>query len=116
MTRGSRITSSGVPSVTTAPSSNAIIRSEMEVMRGMSCSITNIEQPVSSLIRSSRGPSASVSRWAMPEDGSSRINTVGSWAMDMARSTMRRDPVDSSATNLSRKASRLMSSMRSSTV
>ena len=67
-------------------------------------------------MRRSRGPSASVSRWAIPDEGSSRMSTVGSWAMAMARSTMRRVPVESSATNLSRKAPRFMSSMRSSTV
>jgi hypothetical protein len=67
-------------------------------------------------MRCSSGPSASVSRWAMPEEGSSSRSTSGSWAIIMARSTMRRDPVDSSRTNLSRNAPRFMSSMRSATV
>ena len=71
-------------------------------MSGMSCSITRMAHLASRWMRLMSGPSASVSFWAMPDDGSSSMSTVGSWAMDMARSTMRRDPVDSSETNLLR--------------
>ncbi len=102
MTWGLEITSSGVPSHITAPSSRAIMRSDTPVIRGMSCSMMSMAQPASFWILLSSGPRASVSRWAMPDDGSSRISTVGSWAMAMARSTMRLLPVDSSETNLSR--------------
>ncbi len=67
-------------------------------------------------MRSRSGPSASVSRWAMPDDGSSKSSTSGSWARTQARSTMRREPVDSSLTNLSAKAPRPISSTSSSTL
>ena len=65
--------------------------------------------------RSSSGPRASVSFWATPPDGSSSISTDGSWARMQARSTMRRDPVDSSPVSFSRKAPRPIRSMSSST-
>ena len=39
---------------------------------------------------------ASTSRWATPDEGSSRSTTVGAWATTAARSTSRRVPVDSS--------------------
>ena len=42
-------------------------RSEIEPINGMSCSITNNEHPVSCCTLSNSGPSASVSRCAMPE-------------------------------------------------
>ena len=51
----------------------------------------------------------------MPEEGSSSSRTTGSWASTQPRSTMRRDPVDSSEMNLSRKATRPISSRSSST-
>ena len=44
---------------------------------GMSCSMTRIAQPSSSRSRRISGPSASASRWAMPDDGSSSSSTVG---------------------------------------
>ena len=68
----------------------------------MSCSMTTIEQPVSACTRRSSGPSASVSRWATPADGSSRRTTAGSCASRQASSTMRRVPVDSSPVGRSR--------------
>ena len=64
----------------------------MALISGMSCSITIIEQPVASRTRSSTGPSASVSRWATPDDGSSSSRTAGRCARTHARSTMRRLP------------------------
>ena len=66
-------------------------------------------------MRSSSGTSASDSRCAMPLDGSSSRTTVGRWATTQARSTTRRDPVDSSRTNFERKAPRPSRSMSSST-
>ena len=62
-----------------------------------------------------RGRAPRTSRWAMPLDGSSSSTTVGRWATTQARSTTRREPVDSSRTNLVRNASRCSSSMSSST-
>ena len=78
------------------------------VSSGTSCSMTRRLAPSASRMRSSSGPSASASRWAMPLDGSSSRSTVGWWARTQARSTMRRLPVESSRTNLSRKAPRPM--------
>ena len=72
------------------------------VMSGMSCSITRMLAPVISRMRTRSGPSASVSRWAMPDDGSSNRITLGSIPIWQARSTMRRLPVERSDTNLSR--------------
>ena len=54
------------------------MRSEIELTSGMSCSISSRPAPVMSRIRSSSGPSASVSRCAMPDDGSSNRITFGS--------------------------------------
>ena len=53
-------------------------------------------------MRVSSGPRASASRWAMPLEGSSSSTTEGRWATTQARSTTRREPVDSSRTNLVR--------------
>ena len=91
------------------------MRSEIDVINVMSCSITSRLAPVLSRIRCSNGPSASVSRWAMPEDGSSNRITVGSWASTQQRSTMRRLPVESSDTNLLANACSPINSMSSST-
>ena len=44
----------------------------------MSCSITSNAEPVISRTWRKSGPRASVSRWAIPDDGSSRSNTRGS--------------------------------------
>ena len=66
MTRGSASTSSGVPCSTTRPSSSATIWSDSEVISGMSCSMISSAQPVARWMSRSSGPSASVSRWAMP--------------------------------------------------
>ncbi len=66
-------------------------------------------------MRRSSGASASVSRWAMPLDGSSSSTTVGRWATTQARSTTRREPVDSSRANLVRNDPRPISSISSST-
>ena len=79
-----------------------MISSDTAVMSGMSCSMITIEHCVARCMSFRSGPSASVSRWATPDDGSSRSSTVGLWAMAMVRSTMRRTPVESSETNLSR--------------
>src|SRR5919109_278332 len=91
------------------------MRSARLVISGMSCSITSIEHERWSRTCRNRGPSASVSRCAMPDEGSSRITTDGRCARNAASSTMRREPVDSSLTNLSRNAPRRRSSMSSST-
>ena len=53
----------------------------------MSCSITTSAAPISSRSRRSTGASASTSRWAMPDDGSSSRITVGRWATWQARSS-----------------------------
>src|SRR5439155_12539496 len=71
MTPGSCSTSSGAPAAMTPPWSIATIRSETNDTRAMSCSITSRLAPRLSRTRSSNGPSASVSRCAMPLDGSS---------------------------------------------
>ena len=79
-----------------------MISSEIDRTSGMSCSMMTMAAPVASRTRRIMGPSASVSRWAMPEDGSSNSMTSGSCASRQQRSTMRRVPVDSSRTNLAR--------------
>jgi hypothetical protein len=99
MTRGSASTSSGGPSAITRPWSMAISRSATELISGMSCSTTTRLAPISSRRRRSSGTSASASRWAIPDDGSSSRITVGRWATWQARSTTRRVPVDNSRTN-----------------
>ena len=81
----------------------------------MSCSMMSTEHPEWACTRLSNGPSASVSRWATPPDGSSSSTTAGSWASTHASSTMRRVPVDSSPTSFSRKAPRPMAITSSST-
>ena len=58
---------------------------------------------------------ASTSRWAIPDEGSSSRITDGWIATTAARSTSRRDPVDSSLTRLSAKRSSPKSSISSST-
>ena len=70
-------TSWGGPAVIIRPWSRATSRSEMAVMRGMSCSMMTTLAPSSSRMRSSRGANASVSRWAIPLDGSSSSTTLG---------------------------------------
>ncbi len=70
--------------------------------RGMSCSMTSMAAPVWSRMRRNNGPSASVSRWATPADGSSSKMTAGSSASRQASSTMRRVPVDSAAMGVDR--------------
>src|SRR5579884_1636252 len=114
-TRGSWTTSSGGPVAITSPRSSATIRSDIDVRSVTSCSMTRMLAPSASRIRRSSGPSASASRCAMPDDGSSRRSTDGPCASTHARSTIRRLPVDSSRTNLSRNASRPMSAISSST-
>ena len=89
--------------------------SDTLVISGMSCSMTTIAAPVLSRMSSSTGPSASVSRCAMPDDGSSSSSTDGPCASVQARSTMRRVPVESSPTNLSAYACKRISSMSRST-
>ena len=75
------------------------MRSLIDITSGMSCSMTNIEASSSSRMRSSSGPKASASRWAMPAVGSSRHSIRTSVATRQASSTIRRMPVDSSLTN-----------------
>ena len=96
MTRGSDSTWLGVPPAMTPPCSSATNPSHSDDSRAMSCSMITIEHPVSACTRRSSGPSASVSRWATPAEGSSNSTTAGSWASRQASSTMRRMPVDSS--------------------
>ena len=96
MTRGSDSTWLGVPPAITLPCSRATNSSHSDASRPMSCSMMIIEQPVSAWTRRSSGPSASVSRWATPAEGSSKSTTAGSCASRHASSTIRRMPVDSS--------------------
>src|SRR5207248_1780690 len=114
-TCGSDNTSAGTPRANGWPASSAINSSLIELMSGMSCSITTIAALVRSRTSNKSGPSASASRCAMPDDGSSSSNTDGRWAITQAKSTMRRLPVDNSPTNLSAKASSPMTSINSET-
>ena len=52
-----------------------MISSDTALMSGMSCSMITIEHCVARCMSFSRGPRASVSRWATPDDGSSRSST-----------------------------------------
>ena len=113
-TCGSLTTCSASPSQTTRPTSSATIRSETDMMSGRSCSITSRLAPVRSRRRSNTGARASVSRCAIPAEGSSSRITVGCAPIWHARSTMRRLPVERSATNLSRNSPSPMVSMSSS--
>ena len=72
------------------------MRSLIAMTSGMSCSITRRLADSSSRRRRSRGPNASLSRWAMPAVGSSRQSSRASAAIRQASSTMRRVPVESS--------------------
>ena len=66
------------PRVTMLPRSRAMISSDTALMSGMSCSMITIEHCVARCMSFSSGPRASVSRWATPDDGSSRSSTLGS--------------------------------------
>ena len=59
----------------TCPALMQYSRSEMEVISGMSCSITRRLAPSSACTRLMRGPNASASRWATPAVGSSSRRT-----------------------------------------
>ena len=66
-------------------------------------------------MRASSGAISSASFWAIPDEGSSSNTTRGSAAITHAMSRMRRWPVLSSRTNLSRVGARAKSSIRRST-
>ena len=80
------------PAAITRPASRQYMWSLIEVMNGMSCSITIIAAPSCSRIVTSSGASASVSRWATPAVGSSRHSTDEPRASRQASSAMRRVP------------------------
>ena len=65
---------------------------------GRSCSTTINVASSSCCTRRINGPNASASRWATPAVGSSRQITRGATASTVASSTIRRVPVESSAT------------------
>jgi len=62
MTRALRRISRGEPLAMMCPSAMAMIRSEMLMISGMSCSITTIVSPNCAFRSASNRPSASVSR------------------------------------------------------
>ena len=72
-------------------------------MNAMSCSTTRRVASSWSRTLRNRATIASTSRWATPEEGSSSRTTDGCRATTPARSTKRREPVDSSLTRLSAK-------------
>ena len=100
-TSGDSRTWRGGPLVSTAPWSMATRRSASSAMNAMSCSTTSKVAWSRSRTLRSRPTIASTSRWATPEEGSSRRTTEGWWATTAARSTRRREPVESSLTRLS---------------